>query len=221
VAALILTTVKGIVKVVFIGLILSVVFIVEEANAQGKQAVQVSGVIIGEDSVSGVPNVHIYAPKAGRGTTSNLYGYFSYPFLAGDSVIISAVGYQKRTFIVPRNQGDNITVIIELMEDTTFLPEVEIFPYPTEKLFKEAILAMQLPDEDRYSNMRRNLEQETLARMFNNMPMDASMNYRYYMDQQFNNMGYKYGITTNPLLNPFAWANFIKSLKRGDLKRKD
>ena len=192
-----------------------------DAMAQGRQAVQVSGGIIGSDSTSGVPGVHIYSPRSGRGTTSNEYGYFSYPFVSNDSIIVSAVGYQKYSFLVPRDQGDNITVIIELREDTTYLPAVEVFPFPTEKLFKEAILAMQLPNEEGYKSMRQNLDDDLLARMARDMPMDGSMNYKYYQNQQFNNMNNKYGMYTIPLLNPFAWANFIKSIKRGDFKKKD
>ena len=56
-----------------------------------KRVIQLSGIILSEDSVSGLPGVHIYVPKAGRGTTSNRTGYFSMPVLEGDSVVISSV----------------------------------------------------------------------------------------------------------------------------------
>ena len=36
-----------------------------------KKIIQMSGVVVGADSISGVGGVHIYVPKAGRGTTSN------------------------------------------------------------------------------------------------------------------------------------------------------
>lgn len=187
---------------------------------QGKERIiQFSGVVVGTDSVTGVPGVHIYVPKAGRGVTSNVYGYFSMPVLVGDSVVISAVGFQKQFYIIPGNKGDNLTAIIELKEDVTYLPEVEIFPYPTEEMFKEAILALELPRKDEYENMRRNLNEEMLAKMFQAMPMDGSMNHRWFLDQQQQQQNYKYMRPTNPLLNPFAWAEFIKAIKRGDFKR--
>lgn len=188
--------------------------------AQGKrQVIQFSGVVVGEDSTSGVPGVHIYVPKAGRGTTSNGYGYFSMPVLANDSVIISAVGYQKQYFIIPDTERQSVTVAIELLSDTTYLPTVEIFPYPTEEHFKEAVLAMQLPDEENYNRIRQNMNEEVLARMFQDLPMDGSMNYRNTMNQQFFNTHQRAGMTMNPLLNPFAWSEFIKSIKRGDFKK--
>lgn len=189
--------------------------------SQGKDVIiQFSGVVVGTDSVTGVPGVHIYVPKAGRGVTSNSYGYFSMPVLAGDSVVISAVGYQKRHYVIPNNKGDDLTAIIELTEDITYLPEVEVYPYPTREMFKEAILALELPRKDEYENMRRNLNEETLAKMFQAMPMDGSMNHRWFLDQQQQQQNYKYMPPTNPLLNPFAWAEFIKAIKRGDFKSK-
>ncbi|MGK7394805.1 MAG: carboxypeptidase-like regulatory domain-containing protein [Candidatus Cyclobacteriaceae bacterium M3_2C_046] len=192
---------------------------VTQLFGQGEnRVIQFSGVVIGSDSTTGVPGVHIYVPKAGRGTTSNQYGYFSMPVLVYDSVVISAVGYQKQHYIIPDNHGDNFTAIIELMEDTTYLPEVEILPYPTEALFKEAILAMKLPEQDQ--NMRKNLDEATLARMFKAMPMNGSMNFRNYMQQQQELRETRYGPRSNPLLNPFAWGEFIRSIKRGDFKKK-
>ncbi|MDQ3535995.1 MAG: carboxypeptidase-like regulatory domain-containing protein [Bacteroidota bacterium] len=188
--------------------------------AQGKkQVIQFSGVVVGEDSTSGVPGVHIYVPKAGRGTTSNGYGYFSMPVLPNDSVVISAVGYQKQFFIIPETDRQSITVAIELLSDTTFLPTVEIFPYPTEEHFKEAVLAMQLPDEDNYNRLRNNMNEEVLARMFKDLPMDGSGNFKHTMNQQFFDTHRRSGVVMNPLLDPFAWANFIRSIKRGDFKK--
>ena len=39
---------------------------------QKKRVIQLSGVVLGEDSVSGLPGVHIYVPKAGRGVVGSL-----------------------------------------------------------------------------------------------------------------------------------------------------
>lgn len=194
----------------------------QEAQAQGeRQILQLSGLVLGEDSTSGLGGAHIFVPEAGRGTTSNPYGYFSMPVLAGDSVIFSSVGYKRQHYIVSKNATENLTIVVEMQTDTMYLEPIAIFPFPTEELFKEAILALQLPDEGQYNNMRQNLGAELLARMFDNMPMDGSMNHRYFMQQQFDRMQYSAGPRPNPLLNPFAWAEFIKSLKRGDFKKRN
>ncbi|WP_246205912.1 carboxypeptidase-like regulatory domain-containing protein, partial [Fulvivirga aurantia] len=185
----------------------------KEAAAQGKQRVlQLSGVVLGEDSVSGIPGVHIYVPKAGRGTTTNRVGYFSMPVLVGDEVVISSVGYEKQYYKIPDHESDNITVIIELVSDTTFLETVEIMPFPTEEIFKEAVIALNLPIDKPVNN--ENLNDELLALMLRSTPMDATMNHRYYLDNWTQNQYDKYGPRPNPLLNPFNWARFFKSLKK-------
>ena len=201
---------------------LLLLFSVTTLQAQNQQEIiQFSGVIVDEDSTStGLFGVHVYVPKAGRGTVTNQYGYFSMPVLAGDSVVISAVGYQKQSIEIPAEQGDSYTVLIELATDTTILSTVEIFPYPTEKSLKDGVLALNLPVDDKAQE--DNLGEEVLARMAQTMPMDASQNYKYYMNQQFYELHNAYGQQrfNNPLLNPINWASFIKSLRRGDLKQK-
>ena len=206
-------------KIVVLGFIL--IFTALEAFAQGeKRIIQFTGIIVGEDSISGVPGVHIFVPKAGRGTTTNPYGYFSMPLLENDSLIISAVGYKRIQYVIPEVESENYTVIIELQSDTTILPELEIFPYPTEEIFKEAILALQIPYQSDLDNLRRNLDAAMLRKMYNNTGMTAGGNHNYFMNQQMNAWNNQFQQTSIPLLNPFAWAKFIRSIKRGDLKKK-
>jgi hypothetical protein len=211
-------------KNIAFGIILLVMFTIlgKDALAQGRDLhiIQFSGVVLRPDSTGGVLGVHVYVPMAGRGTTTNQFGYFSMPTLAGDSVVISAVGFQKQHYIVPEDQGDAITVIIPLKEDTILLPEIEVFPYPTEELLKEAILAMRLPNAADYDAINQNLNEQVMAEMFRTMPMDGSQNYKYYMNQRLTYMNDGIGPRYNPLFNPFAWSSFFKSLKRGDFKRK-
>ncbi len=196
-------------------------FAAQKVKAQGESSIiQLSGLVLGEDSTSALAGANIYVPAAGRGTSTNQYGYFSLPVLAGDSVLISSIGYKKQYYLVPKKQREGLTIVVELQTDTTYLPGVVVFPFPTAEIFKEAVLALELPDQGRYDNMNENLNADLLARMFEAMPMDGSMNHRYFMNQQFDRLQYGSGPRPNPLLNPFAWAEFIKSLKRGDFKKK-
>ena len=195
---------------------------INDVYSQGQQKIiQLSGVVVGQDSISGVGGVHIYVPKAGRGTTSNPYGYFAMPVLARDSIIVSAIGYQKQSFIMPGDKGESVTLFIELKPDTTILPELEIFPYPTEELFKKAVLAIELPNRQDLDNMDKSLDKDLLRRMYNNEPMSANMNYKYFMDQQMMATSTKYQLTSNKLLNHFECIKFIKAIKNGDFKKKD
>ncbi len=185
-----------------------------------QQIIQFSGVVLGSDSTSGIPGVHVYVPKARRGTTTNPYGYFSMPVLAGDSIVVSAVGYKKQFFAIPYDFGENITKFFELEIDTTLLEEVSILPYPTEREFKEAILAFQLPSDVRSQD---NMSEDILAMMMANLPADGGETYNTFLNQQFYQTHNRNYYNPNPLstfLNPFAWSKLIKSIKRGDFKKK-
>ncbi len=207
--------VKNILIVGFSGILL-LLMSVDCALAQEDESkvVQFSGVVTTQDTVSGIMGAHIYVPKRGRGTTTNYYGYFSFPVLEGDSLVISVVGFHKKYVVIPEVEGDSYTQIISMQEDTTYLPELEISPFPTEEMFKEAVLAYRLPNQGDMNNMDSNLDAVTLAEMARAMPMDGSMNHRYFMQQQAAYLFDANGPRYNPLLNPFAWSEFIKSLKK-------
>jgi hypothetical protein len=181
------------------------------AQAQGgRKVIQLSGIVLGEDSLSGVPGVHVYVPKAGRGTTTNRVGYFSMPVLVGDELIVSAIGFEKQFFKVPDTERENLTIVIEMVSDTTFLETVEIMPFPTEEIFKEAMIAMNLPINERSYD---NLNEDLLALMLQSVPMDGAGNHQYYMNNWVEHQNDRFGPRSNPLLNPFNWANFFRSLR--------
>ncbi|WP_333821167.1 carboxypeptidase-like regulatory domain-containing protein [Ohtaekwangia sp.] len=201
-------------------LLLSVFCTAQLAQAQQKKRIiQLSGVVIEEDTVNGkpVPGVHVYVPKAGRGTTTNNVGFFSMPVLTGDEIVISSVGYQHQTFVVPDDSPEYQTIIITMLQDTTLLPEVVVMPFPTEEVFKEAVLALNLPMEDERVD-KKNMNQELLALMVKTTPMDGYQNQRYYLNQWAGSTNSKFQPVTNPFLNPFNWVKFFNSLKKNKKK---
>lgn len=176
--------------------------------------VQLSGLVMNADSSSVIPLANIYNPKTGRGTPSDYKGWFSKPFYAGDTLVVSVIGFKNINYVVPEDQGDRVTVIFALEEEITQLTDVEINPFPTEEIFKEAILAMNLTEDQ--EQVLNAYQPETIQEMVRTMSIEGSpgMNYRYMMNQQFYNLQQRAGPATNPLLNPFAWAQFINSLKK-------
>jgi hypothetical protein len=184
-----------------------------EAQAPKKRVIQLSGVVIASDSLSGpIPGVHIYVPKAGRGTSSNRTGFFSMPVLVGDSVVISAIGFVTQSTIVPDYRSDFMTLVIEMVEDVTYLKEVTIMPFPTEEVFKQAVLALNIPFDNGVDP--RQLNAELMALMLKTTPMDGAQNYKYYMDQYASSVTERFQPRVNPLLNPFNWARFFRDLKQ-------
>lgn len=139
------------------------------------------------------------------------------PVLAGDSVVFSSVGFVKQHYIVPEHPPDFLTLVVEMVEDITYLREVTITPFPTEEVFKQAVLALNLPlDNNSYD--RRNLNAELLALMMQTTPMDANLNYRYYIEQYPGTVNDRFMPRTNPFLNPFNWARFFRDLKQNKKK---
>jgi hypothetical protein len=194
-------------------LALLTVFATEDAEGQNqKRIIQLSGVVMGSDSSSFIPGVHIYVPKAGRGTTTNSVGFFSMPVLVGDSIVISSVGYQRQYYKVPNTASEYQTIIVTMVEDVTFLKEIEIVPFPTEEVFKEAVLALNVPFDQEID--QRNMNAELLALMLRTTPLDGPQNQRYSLDQWSAAQNNRFQPVTNPLLNPFNWVKFFNGLKK-------
>ncbi|HTF20420.1 MAG TPA: carboxypeptidase-like regulatory domain-containing protein [Chryseolinea sp.] len=187
---------------------------------QKKRIIQLSGVVLEDDSISGrpIPGVHVYVPKAGRGVTTNGMGFFSMPVLENDEITISAVGYARQFFTVPTNSKEYETIVVTMVMDTTYLQEVVIMSFPTEEVFKQAVLAMNLPTDD-HGVDKRNFNEELMALMLKTTPMDGYMNQRYYLDQWAGSANNRYQPVTNPFLNPFNWAKFFSQLKKDKNKK--
>lgn len=111
---------------------------------------------------------------------------------------------------------DFLTIVVEMTTDNTFLREVTILPFPTEEVFKQAVLALNVPMDNGID--RRNLNAELMALMMRTTPMDGNLNYRYYMDQYNSALYNKQLGVTNPFLNPFNWARFFRDLKANKKK---
>jgi len=191
------------------------------ANAQGKERViTISGLVVSGDSAYGIMGVHVYIPNASVGTITNQAGLFRISAIPGDTIIFSHIAYEKQKLVVPEEDYQiSMSVLIDMETENTLLPVIEVFPYPTEEIFKEAFLALDLSDK-RENNMRKNLNSERIALMANQTGMSAYSNHRWFMDQQVNQLHNRYFNPTLSLTNPFAWARFIKSVKNGDLKKK-
>ena len=184
------------------------------------KVVQVTGLVVSGDSLFGVPGVAVYISNSGRGTTTNYVGYFSLPCLLGDSILINSLGFKLRRYIVPDTlTKDHMSLIIELLEDTVLMPTVEIFPWPTEQLFKEAFLSLKLPEQDMH-NMNKNLNEQVLKRMLYSTSASGAENHRYYMQRQMQNTDTRYNIVSPALTftNPFAWSRFITDIRKKRFK---
>lgn len=188
-------------------------------DKQEKKVVQLSGIILNADSTDAVPGVNIYVPKKGRGTVSGRFGYFSMPVLEGDTIVFTFVGLKKQTFNVPQKmENDRISLILTMEVDEIALAEIEVLPYPTEDEFKQAVLTMSAADP--MSISRTNMRPEMLLRWAEAMPASGNENFRAFQESQMLQNQDIYGPRPLRILDPFAWSQFIRSIKRGDFKSK-
>ena len=189
-------------------------------DSRGRQIVQFTGLVVSGEAAIGVPGVNIAIPHTRRGTYTSNLGYFSIPVIAGDTTLISAVGYRRQLHVVPPSATGSHSIIIYLQADTLLMPTVEITPFPTEDLFKRAFLALNLDDRD-VRNARANLDPYALEERKADMGMSAVENFRNYRIGEVVRMEQSKMAPQLQLTNPFAWAQFIKSIKRGDFKKKE
>ncbi len=183
--------------------------------------IQFSGVILTTDSLAPIPLAHIIVLNAMRGTVSDFNGYFSFVAKKNDTVEFSAVGFKTDRFIVPDTIQNNRYSLIQVMStDTIYLTETVIYPWPTKEQFKEAFLTIEIPDDD-IEIARKNLDQRQLLAKSENLPAEGSLSFKYTMQEQVDKLYYNGQTQPITILNPFAWAKFIKSWKDGDFKRKE
>jgi hypothetical protein len=191
------------------------------AQTPDEDLVQFSGMIVASDSLEAVPYVNIKIKGLNRGTTSDFYGFFSLVARKGDVIQFSAVGFKKGEYLIPDTLRSNRYSLVHIMtNDTILLKETVIYPWPTKEQFRHAFVWNKIPDDD-LTIAQRNLDKMEMRERARMMPMDGSMNYRNYMDNQVSKLYYRGQAQPITVFNPFAWAEFIKAWKRGDFKRKD
>jgi len=194
------------------------------AFSQGQdKTVLFQGRVVASSNAEFLPLAYIFNPQAGRGALSDNFGQVDMYVFPGDSLVISYVGYKKKYYIVPRDTELVHQVIIPMEEMTTMLRDVKVFPHSSEEEFKQAFLAMDVRNAKERDNARNNLEQSKLNVFALQAGMGASSNFRNFSDMMISSQANK-SFFNSPMLaltNPFAWISFIKSVKNGDLKRKD
>ncbi len=182
--------------------------------------IQFSGVVVEGDSLRPVPYTSIIVKKSNRGTISDYFGYFSFVAQLGDTIEFSAIGYTSAGFIIPDTLSTNKYSLIQVLRtDTIHLTITEVYPWPSKEQFKAAFLALQLPEDD-IIRADRNMERSDIKQRMAGMAADASLNFKYTTQAYQSKLYYAGQLPPNNLLNPIAWAKFIKAWKNGDFKKK-
>jgi hypothetical protein len=181
---------------------------------------------IRNDLLEPIPYVHIIVQKDYRGTVSDPQGMFTIITYPSDTLYVSCIGYKPMKVPVPRIsdlESKHYIKDIIMETDTIMLSEVVIFPWKTYKEFKDAFMALNLPEDD-LQRAYRNIAvmQEQIYSAIANRPASPTANFRDMMTSQHNRMmTYGHMYPTYSITNPIAWAQFFKALRDGDFKKKE
>jgi hypothetical protein len=193
---------------------------VTPTKKEPKKLVQFSGMVVDNDSLKPLPFTSILVKGTMHGSVSDFYGFFTLVASPGDTIEFFSVAYKDGIYRIPDTlQAAHYSIIQVLKKDTIDLPMATIYPWPTRDEFKKAFLKLDVPSND-YDRAQKNLEESEMRELAKGISMDAQGNYRYAMQQTYTRLYYAGQYPPNNLLNPVAWAKFIKSWKEGKLKRK-
>lgn len=209
-------------KLLFIMLLgcLSVNFIsAQEKKDNSTRLIQLSGVVVDDDSLRGIPFVSVY-----RGSkpvaVSDVNGFFTLVVKPGDEVNFTSLNHKSASYKLEDTLSlKHYYIIQRLIKDTLMLADVEVYPWPSKEEFKKAFLDLNLNETD-YDRAAKNLDRNDLSYAERNLKMDAQANYRYAMQQYLTKVYTAGQYPVNNLLNPIAWAQFIDAWRQGKFKKK-
>lgn len=207
--------------IIFLSLLFMPFLLKAQLKAFKDSIIQISGITMTADSLRAIPAVSIIVKGQNRGTISNSQGVFSIVAFKGDTLNFTAIGFRKKEYKIPVNlPGNSYSVIQLLTEDTIYLSETIIKPYPSKREFEKAFVSMDIPN-DMYEIARKNNDQAKIRAMASSIPIDAGGAYGVFMQKQQQSLYYAGQTPPQNIFNPIAWAQFIEAWKRGDFKRKD
>lgn len=172
------------------------------------------------DSLQAIPFANIINLNIGTGTISNYQGFFSLVAAKGDTIEFSCLGFKDELYVIPDELESSRYSFIQLLtQDTIHLAATVIYPWPDPEDFREAFLALDVPDTY-LDKARANLEKQRLRELGLTLMPDGNES----SDRFFRQEARKYYWAGQPppiqLFNVFAWQEFIEAWKRGDFKNK-
>jgi hypothetical protein len=169
---------------------------------------------------------HVIVQRDFRVTSSDMNGMFTIITYPRDTLLVSCIGFKPKKVPVPditNTDSKHYIKDIILEEDTIMLTELVIFPWKTYREFKEAFMALELPEDD-LQRVYRNIAvmQEQIYNAILNRQASPNSNFRDAMNNRTNRMmTYGHMYPTYMITNPFAWAQFFQALRNGDFKQKE
>lgn len=189
------------------------------APTKKKTYVQLSGVVLDQDSLTPIPFVSIMVNEKGR-AVSDYYGFFTVVVSPGDVVHFLSLVHKTRSFKVDDTSSlKHYYAIQVLTKDTIQLANVDVYPWPSKDEFKRAFLSLDLVATD-YDRADKNLNKEALTYIERNMTISGTEAYNNSMKNYYTKV---YTAGQQPqmqLMNPLAWYQFVESWRKKNKKEK-
>jgi hypothetical protein len=183
--------------------------------------IQIDGVTMTADSLRAVADVVVEVKNKNRGVQSEYTGVFSLVCYKGDTLEFSCIGFRSKEFIVPKDiKGQYFSLIQLMVQDTFYLPETIIRPFPAKGQFDWAFQHWRVPS-DQYEMARRNTDAYMLRAIAYTLPRDGHESQSRLLQQQAKEAVYYGQQQPMNILNPLAWGEFFNAWKRGDYRRRD
>ncbi|NPD44793.1 MULTISPECIES: carboxypeptidase-like regulatory domain-containing protein [unclassified Lentimicrobium] len=193
------------------------------SQAQDRDKVLFSGVIVENDSLKPVSYANIIIVNKNLGTMSTIEGYFAFYAQEQDTIRFSALGFEPSFYIIPEMvETERYSIIQVLGRDTLELAETIIYPWPAnERDFKESFIHDEIED-DEVVQAKKNLQISAIQQPKEVIFHETSAAYNF--DEDMKRVSYEmyYNGQSPPLtvLDPIAWYKFVKAWRRGDFKKK-
>ncbi|HRO42271.1 MAG TPA: carboxypeptidase-like regulatory domain-containing protein, partial [Flavipsychrobacter sp.] len=154
------------------------------AQTAFENIIQINGITMTADSLRAVPGVVVLVKNKNRGVSASNRGVFSIVVYKGDTLHFSALGFRQKEYVVPPDiEGQQVSMIQLMVQDTFYLPETIIRPYPSKDAFNYAFKYERIAD-DQYEIARKNTDALTLRALAYLLPKDGGENQSAYQGIQ-------------------------------------
>jgi hypothetical protein len=197
--------------------ILSFIALNGQTNESGR-FVQISGIIT-DESYRAVPGVTVISKKLHKGVVSEWSGIYSITSIPGDTIFFRTLGFKRYHTVIPLSFTERhckVDIVLEI--DTIQIKEVTILPWKSYNEFIKEMTKVR-PVDPIIENMNDNIASIYVAvANQTGVRISPEAGYKYAMEQNFSAMATRNQYPVNNLLNPFAWAKFVNSIKHGLFK---
>lgn len=197
-------------------------FVFNYSNAQERKLIQFTGIITDTESEHPVPYVSITnITYQGKFYNANHQGFFSFVAHEGDTIQLSSIGYRSAQVVIPKTSEDKYTALIKMTPDVISLPAVHLLPWASVEEFNIAFMNLDVA-ADEVLLAKQNLSRQSLMELSRTVPLSAEEMQTFQSNQAHINLSNQ-NINqrgNNPLLNPFAWGQFINQIKKGNESRR-